>query len=245
MAELVTIGGGNTSVSVYGPNASVLAGGGNDTIFVHGRNGYVRVDGGYDKINLYQGGTVTESGIHGHDTIYWASKHPLDVAVHGEATVYGSQNGHKVLLASIAGGSVDFDYKHGVLEEFAIKGRLTLLGGEGPTKFIGGSSGHTLMKGEKGSDTFVGGSGHDTMIGGTGHNLFEFLKSYAGGHHVITNFVHGDKLYLEGHSLHYLESHNDITTKDGNTYIKLDHGKTTIELKGFTGLDSSDITHHK
>lgn len=245
MPEVVTIGGASQSVSVYGPNASVYAGAGNDTVFSHGTKAYVRLEGGTDKVNMYQGGTVTESGIHGHDTIYWASHHPLDVAVHGAATVYGTEGGHGFTIASIAGGAADFTNTHGVLEEIAIKGKLTLIGGAGRTEFIGGSGGHTVMLGGTGSDTFVGGSGHDTMTGGKGHNLFEFLKSDAGGNHVITNFAAGDKLYLEGHSLRYLENHHDISTKDGNTYIKLDDGKTTIELKGFTGLDSSDITHHK
>jgi Ca2+-binding RTX toxin-like protein len=242
LAEVITISGsGQGSVSVYGPNASVYAGSGTDTIFVHGTNGFVRVDGGTDKINMYSGGTVTESGIHGHDTIYWGAgvsgSRTLDVDVHGKATVYGTEGGHGFTIASLAGGSADFKYSHGVLEETAIKGRLTLLGGTGPAEFIGGSGGHTVMIGGTGSDTFVGGSGHDTMTGGKGHNLFEFLAADAGGKHVITNFVAGDKLYLEGHSLSYLESHHDISTKDGNTFIKLDGGKTTIELKGFTGLD--------
>ncbi len=244
MPEVVTIGGGNERVSVYGPHASVYAGGGNDTIFVHGADGYVRVEGGFDKIHMEKGGKVTESGIHGHDTIYWGTG-KLDVAVHGKATVYGTHGGHEFVVASIAGGEAKFKWSHNTLEEIAVKGKLTLIGGAGRTEFIGGSGGHTVMVGGKGSDTFIGGSGHDTMIGGKHHNLFEFLKADAGGKHVITNFVEGDKLYLEGHSLHYLESHHDITIKNGNTYIKLDDGKTTIELKGFTGLDSDDITHHK
>jgi Ca2+-binding RTX toxin-like protein len=249
VAESVTIGGASKAVSVYGPNASVYAGGGNDTVFNHGTDGFVRIGGGSDHVNMYQGGTVTESGIHGHDTIYWGASTSgtatLDVEVHGKATVYGSHAGHKFEIASIAGGNVDLAYSHGVLEETAVSGKLTLIGGAAKTEFIGGSGGHTVMLGGTGSDTFVGGSGHDTMTGGTGHSLFEFLSSYAGGNHVITNFVAGDKLYLEGHSLSFLESQHEISTKDGNTYIKLDDGKTTIELKGFTGLHSSDITNHK
>ena len=46
-----------------------------------------------------------------------------------------------------------------------------------------------------------------------------------------------DKLYLEGHSLSYLQSHGDITHSGGNTYISLDGGATKIEL---TGCDQPD-----
>jgi len=102
------------------------------------------------------------------------------------------------------------------------------------------------MKGGLGPDTFIGGSGMETMTGGANHNVFEFLASEAGGHHVITNFIGGqDQLYLEGYSLSYLQQHHDIRISGGNTYISLDGGKTTIELQGVTKLDSSDITKHK
>jgi hypothetical protein len=52
-------------------------------------------------------------------------------------------------------------------------------------------------------------------------------------------------MYVEGYSLSYLQSHHDISTQGGNTYISIDGGKTSIELKGFTGLNSSEITTHK
>jgi Ca2+-binding RTX toxin-like protein len=102
------------------------------------------------------------------------------------------------------------------------------------------------MVGGKGNDTFVGGTGHETMFGGKGHDLFEFLKADQGGHALIKDFVSGqDKLYLEGHTLSYLEKHGDISTHGGNTFISLDGGKTTIELQGVTQLKASDVTTNK
>ena len=72
------------------------------------------------------------------------------------------------------------------------------------------------------------------------------MKSAQGGQHVIQNFVSGqDQLYIEGHSLSWLQSHHDISTSGGNTYISIDGGKTTIELQGVTSLNPSDVTTHK
>jgi Ca2+-binding RTX toxin-like protein len=127
----------------------------------------------------------------------------------------------------------------------ALSGNATLMGSHGANEFIGGT-GDVHMYGGKGKDTLVGGSGHDTMSGGGGRDLFEFVWAGKGGQHLIRDFVHGhDKLYLEGHSLDYLQSHNDITTHGGNTYISLDGGMTTVELKGVTHLHDSDVTTHK
>jgi Ca2+-binding RTX toxin-like protein len=246
MPEVVSVKGGNHSISVYGPKSSVFAGSGNDSIFVHGKDGFVSVGGGQDSIAMYEGGKVFEHGIHGHDTIDWGSG-KLTVNVQGQATVYGSEAPGKfdLGLATIHGGEFKVSYSsESGLKETAVSGKMTLMGGRAPTEFVGGT-GKTVMIGSNANDTFVGGSGSDTMTGGTKHNLFEFLSSEAGGKHVITNFVSTDKLYIEGHTLSYLQSHGDISTHDGNTYITIDGGKTTIELKGFTGLNSHEITTHK
>jgi Ca2+-binding RTX toxin-like protein len=144
------------------------------------------------------------------------------------------------VAATVSGGELEVKQVGGVVQETAVSGKMTLLGGSAPTEFIGGA-GSAVMKGGSGSDTFIGGSGHDTMTGGSGQNLFEFLTSGKGGQHVITNFVASDQLNVEGHTLAYLLAHGEVTTRDGNTYISIDGGKTTIELKGFT--DSSEPRH--
>ena len=119
------------------------------------------------------------------------------------------------------------------------------MGGKGPQEFIGGT-GNVKMDGGQGNATLIGGSGHDTMLGGAGHDVFAFVWAGQGGQHLIKDFVHGqDKLYLEGHSLSWLESHNAISTHNGNTYISLDNGLTTVEVKGVTHLSNSDVTTHK
>jgi Ca2+-binding RTX toxin-like protein len=184
---------------------------------------------------------IFQHGLSGHDTITLGSGNDT-IFEQGHATVTGAFGS-----ATIAGGKFEFGQWHGVTEEIAHGGKATLVGGGGPTEFVGGR-GSVSMVGGSGADTFVGGTGHDTMtgVGGSSGNMFEFLETQRGGHHVITNFTSGqDQLYLEGHSLAYLAKYNDVSSHDGNTYITLDGGKTTIELQGVAGLKDSDITTHK
>jgi Ca2+-binding RTX toxin-like protein len=260
MGTFVSIsGGGNANVHIYG-DGSVVAGNGNDTITIDG-NGSITVGAGNDHITLNGSGSITQydtATMQGHDTINLGSGSD-SLSEAGRATVYGAFGS-----ATVEGGKFEFlrlhgsshDDRHddgsdhgshqgGKFEEIALSGKATLVGGDHCTKFVGGT-GSVVMQGGSGNDTFVGGSGHDTMWGGSGHNLFEFTSSGKGGTDVIQNFVSGhDKLYLEGQTLSYLQSHGDITVSHGNTYISLDGGKTTVELKGFTNLTSHDITGHK
>jgi RTX calcium-binding nonapeptide repeat (4 copies) len=253
----ISVAGGSHNITVYG-NGTVLAGNGNDTVDVHGvgkiqigsgndsvtenSNGKITVGGGADTINLVGSGTIMQLGTGGHDTINFGFGSDT-IYEQGQATVHGEFG-----TATVVGGELAI-VNSGYLthELMALSGNATLIGGEYTNQFIAGT-GNVLMEGSglMGPDTFVGGSGNDTMVGGENRNLFEFLGAAKGGHTVITNFVSGqDQLYLEGHSLSYLTQHHDVTTSGGNTYISLDGGATTIELKGVTGLSNSDITTHK
>lgn len=224
-------------------DGTVKAGSGNDSIVLHA-HGDISVGGGNDDLTLCLGGKISQFGSGGHDTIH-LNLGNTSIYEQGQATVHGNVGVGTFGSATIVGGHLDILQSHGVTEEIAYSGKMTLVGTNGPTEFVGGK-GTSLFQGGWSNDTFVGGSGHDTMIGGSGgKNLFEFLSSEKGGHHVISNFVAGDKLYIEGHSLSYLQSHNDISVHGGNTYISIDGGQTTIELKGFTGLSGSDVTTHK
>jgi Ca2+-binding RTX toxin-like protein len=253
----VSAGWGNDRISI-GAIGHVSVGGGNDTLTLSG-GGEFRQSGlhGHDTINLgsgndtiYEQGNATVQGLSSMNGIPGRFDHggwfrnpygaPLGSSTFGSAT--------------IAGGELQVLHSNGVTEDMAVSGKMTLVGGQAATEFIGGSgstvmrggsgndtfvggSGSTVMRGGSGSDTFVGGSGHDTMVGGSGHNVFEFLASEQGGQHVITNFVSSDQLDVEGQSLQYMWSHNEITTRDGNTYISVDGGKTTVELQGVTLSD--------
>ena len=193
-----------------------ISGGGDHNLKVYG---HVTALGG--------SGVIHQMAVGGHDTIHLGSGHDT-IFEQGSASVYGSFGS-----ATIGGGQFKVSHHGAVANEHALGGSATLMGGTGTT----------FMKGGLGHDTFVRGSGHETMMGGSAHNPFEFITSGAGGQHVITNFVHGqDKLYLEGHSLAYLQSHGDITHSGGNTLISLDGGTTKIELTGVTSLS---VTTHK
>jgi Ca2+-binding RTX toxin-like protein len=252
-------GGGNASVHIYG-SGSVVAGNGNDTITIDG-HGSITVGAGNDSINLGRGNdTISEAGrasVHGafgSATIVGGNFDFLKVQV-------GSDSGQHVNTYGDDGGRHDGGF---VYQDIALSGKATLVGGDHCTQFIGGAGSVVMQGGTGGNDTFVGGSGQATMTGGTGHNLFiggsgqAIMTGGTGGQNlfefgcgtkgtdVITNFVSGhDQLYLEGQSLSYLQSKGDVSVSHGNTYISLDGGQTTVELKGFTSLTSTDVTTHK
>ncbi len=103
------------------------------------------------------------------------------------------------------------------------------------------STSSAYITGAAGNYTFITGQSQETMVGGSGANLFQILSQHTGNTHIIQNFVSGqNQLYVEGHSLAYLQQHHDISTHGGNTYISLGGG-TTLELQGVTTLKSSDI----
>lgn len=208
----ITIGGGDHDVNVYGP--------GPDTV--------TQTTASSDTINLGNG----------NDTIFILGKATVLGAgansVIGSASTFGS--------ATIFGGVLAVNHLHGVTQDVALSGDMTLIGSSAATEFIGGS-GTTVMTGNSGSDTFIGGSGNDTMSGLGGHNVFDFLTATEGGQHSILNFVSTDQLDVNGQSLNYLQSQNEVTVHDGNTYISADGGKTSIILVGVTDFRTAQ-THN-
>jgi Ca2+-binding RTX toxin-like protein len=235
-------GSHKVDITVYG-KGTVIAGGGNDKIAITDV-GKIVVGAGRDTLSLYKGGTLSQLGGAGRDTIHIGTGNTT-IYEQGHATVTGPYSSGAFGSATIFGGELKVTVSHGATTETAVSGKMTLLGSAAPTEFIGGhgSASLTSMVGGKGADTFIGGAGHDTMTGGKGADLFEFTSAEKGGHHLITDFVSGqDQLYLEGHTLSYLEKHGDISAHGGNSYISLDGGKTTIELENVTHLKGSDIT---
>lgn len=251
MGGSVTLGDGQDTVSASG-NATVSAGSGNNLISVGG-SGQVAVGSGNDTISLLGSGQITEVGPSGNDTIRIGSGNDT-ISIQGNATVYGSNisavnpvsNRFPLIRggadrpfptrsfsgATIAGGGeLHVGHQNGFMQDVAVSGTMTLAGGTARTDFVGGS-GTTVMRGGSGQDTFIGGTGHDTMSGVGSHNVFEFLSSSQGGSHVITNFVSGDQINVDGHSFSYLLANNQVSMHDGNTYISADGGKTTIEIQG-------------
>lgn len=250
----LSVAGGSHNLQVYG-NGTVYAGNGNDTIDVHGTgmivagsgndlitensNGNISIGGGNDTVSLLGTGTISENGAGGHDTINLGFGSDT-IHEMGQATVYGEFGS-----ASINGGTLEvLNTAWNNHELAALSGNATLIGGEYTNQFLGGSGNVVMVgSGKLGPDTFVGGSGHDTMTGGANSNLFEITQ---GGHHVITNFVAGkDQLYVEGHSMSFLQANHDVSSSGGNTFITLDGGATTIELKGVASMGSADISTHK
>ncbi len=264
----VVAGNGNDTITIDG-HGSITVGGGNDSLTLRGSGTIVQNNSGKignDTINLGRGSdTISEAG---HATVYGAFGSAtvvggkfefLKVPVGSDARHDGGRHGSSYGTYGDDGGRHDAGY---VYQEIAVSGNATLVGGDHCTQFIGGSGSVVMRGGTGGNDTFVGGSGQANMTGGTGHNLFIGGSGQAtmtggsggqnvfdierGGRDVITNFVSGhDQLYLEGQSMSYLQSRGDVSVSHGNTYISLDGGQTTVELKGFTSLHSTDVTTHK
>lgn len=261
----VVAGNGNDTITIDG-RGGITVGAGNDSITLNGSGTITQNNSGTkignDTINLGRGNdTISEAG---HASVYGAFGSATLVGGKFEflKVHVGSGNGGHVNTYGDDGGQHDGGF---VYQDIALSGNATLVGGDHCTQFIGGAGSVVMQGGTGGNDTFVGGSGQATMTGGTGHNLFiagsgqatmtggtggqnlfEFGCGGKGGTDVITNFVSGhDQLYLEGQSLSYLQSNGDVSVSHGNTYISLDGGQTTVELKGFTSLTSTDVTTHK
>lgn len=235
MGTYVSIAGStNFDLKIYG-DGTVVAGNGNDNIDITG-TGKIIVGSGHDTLTLNYSGVISQLGSHGLDTINVGSSDAV-IYEQGQATIHGVFG-----ALDFYGGTMEVKYYNGVPVEQALSGHMTMIGGALDPEFLAGP-GTSYMIGGTGADTFVGGTGHATMQGGSSNNLFEFIAKEVGGQDVIKNFVSGhDQLYVEGESLSYLQSHHDISVHDGNTYISLDGGATTIELQGVTTLKASDIT---
>jgi Ca2+-binding RTX toxin-like protein len=235
----------NDQVIMINGDGKVYAENANDIVGVWGNTGTISVGDGNDTLYMWGSGKIIENGASGHDTINLYVGNDT-IVEQGQATVVAGDPNHNPKYglfggATINGGTLTVAQSHGMVTDTAVSGNMTLQGSSAPTKFFGGP-GNTVMNGGSGSDTFAGGSGSDSMNAVGSNNLFEFFKSEAGGQHIISNFAAGDQLYVEGETLSYLQSQNDISVSGGNTFIKIDGGATTIELKGVTSLSSSSFT---
>lgn len=233
---VVIVGNGRDTITIEG-NGTVLAGNGKDviTIFDKGtvvagnRHDTISIDqhdhdhhgkghkshDGHDSPNSYRIDHTGNQGFFGHDTID-PGKGQDTAYDNGHATVYGSHHEH-------FGNTIDHD-------QIASGGKATLAGSSAHTEFVAGPGSNWKLA--SGHDTSAGSLAHDQGTGRSDQNLF-------GGQHVLTNFVTGEhSLQVDTHSLSHLQTPVDVSSHGGSTYIKMDGGHTTIELK-------SDLHTHK
>jgi len=249
LASISIAGGTSPTVAVYGKNLGLTAGLGTDTV------GSVQVSGTASVGNLSQLSVNQGVGLPatGNDTINLGSGSDT-IVQSGQATVSSAFN-TATTYASIAGGEAQTTLGNVGTEVSGVTSGVqaeaaTIIGGALDSATVTAQNTNASLTGvfsgvNADSNAILGTAGVDSLTGGAGQNVFEFLAENAGGQHTITNFVSTDQLYVEGYSLAYLQANNDISTQGGNTYISIDGGKTSIELKGFTGLNSSEITTHK
>lgn len=161
---------------------------------------------------------------HDNDKNDFDDKHSAKVHSHGNDTI-NLGSGHDTLVQ--AGNAT----VHGsVAVKFTHSGHsATLAGGSHSKSFLHGT--HHAM-------------GSDTAAGAASHKMVSFVSGGKVSHDVIKNFVSGhDKLHVAGNSLSYLHSQGAVSISHGNTHISLHGGATTVELKGFSHLTSSDMSH--
>lgn len=252
----VIAGNGNDKIDITG-RGEIIVGSGHDTLTLehggviheHGASGQDTINIGAGNATIFEQGHATVTGAFGSLTM---SGGVLEIHQthsqgheqgHTQGHTQGQDQGHHPAAHAQPHWSHGWDYHAGAAGAHESKGdfagRTTQVGAEARSNFVSGAG--SVHGGAALNVVFA--AGHESLIGSSGHNLFEFLKTDQVGHHLITNFVAGqDQLYVEGHSLSYLQQHHDISTHGGNTYIGIDGGRTTIELQGVTTLKASDIT---
>jgi Ca2+-binding RTX toxin-like protein len=230
-------GSGQVDVTVFG-QGTVYAGNGNDNINITG-SGSIVVGSGNDTLTLGQGGTITEHGASGHDTIQIGPTGSYTISEEGHATVTGAfgtatidggvlnivegANGTQTTSAGATGSTHGTTTgTTGLAHVTHMHGPSTLLGSAHTTEFASGHAGLAFMK---------AGMGQDSLVGGSTHNIVALHDK--AGPALIKNFVAGhDHLYLPGHSLVFAAQTHAISTQGDKTMIGMDGGKTMIELHG-------------
>jgi Ca2+-binding RTX toxin-like protein len=245
---IVIAGNGNDTIDIVG-SGIVIAGNGNDSITIgeDPGTGVVFVGDGNDTITLANGGEIFQIGAGGNDTISLGAGNDT-VFETGTAQISGAFG-----TATVTGGDLTINQatvpaSSMLTDDVAHFGNVTMVAGASAvTEMEGGFGSQVSMLGGAGLNIFDGGHGSDTMTGGSGVNFYQFdAASGVGGNTLITNFTSGhDQIYLEGQTLASLTQNNDVTVTGGNTFIKLDGGATTIELKGVTNLQETDVSKFK
>jgi hypothetical protein len=239
LANISITGGTSPSIGVYLNNLGTSAGVGVDTV------GSTNVSG---TVTVANSTTALSESIKplGVDTINLGSGSDTIVAT-GQASVASVFNNALLDGQTLVGNT---GTTAGVTVANARTDVATVIGGALDTAKVTAQNGITdvsgVFSGVKADVKAVAGTaGLDTMSGGAARSTLASLGSDATSQHTIGNFVSGAPLVVDGYSLSYLAAHPDVSTQGGNTVISIDGGKTSIELKGFTGLSGSESTTHK
>jgi Ca2+-binding RTX toxin-like protein len=236
MSTFVSISGsGKADVTVYG-NGTVMAGNGTDRIDITGQ-GQIVVGNGNDTLILGNGGTITEQGLTGHDTIQIGSTGTYTINEAGTATVTGAFGS-----ATISGGTLKIIETPGQApREIVTGGHVTIIGaasGSTGSHAHGSGGGMTHHPVTGGMNHATG--GHDSLAASSGSHGYDLvrrgdrlLRPDVLGHRLMSNFVsHPANLFSEAHAVTAAMKLSDITARGNNTHIGMDGGKTTIELHG-------------
>jgi hypothetical protein len=255
----VIAGNGNDSINIMG-GGNIIVGSGHDTLTLGGPGGVITEHGasGHDTINIgagnatvYEQGHATITGAFGTATI---SGGVFEIHQTGAASNTGTGTSHSAGTGSHTGSTTAHSpaastsshtgstAAHSGTPENQVVGspHMSAIDSALRAQLLG--SANAYVTGATGNYTFITGAHQESLVGSSGHNQFQTLLQRNGSTHVINNFVSGqNQLYVEGHSLAYLQQQHDISTHGGNTYISIDGGGITIELKGVSTLKATDF----
>lgn len=231
---------------------------------------------GNEKSNKLLGTSKADyiSAAEGNDTIHGYEGSDVLIGGTGADSLYGG-NGDDVIYLGQPGPRYDFhsetagNYAEGGFGNDSIYGDAgndTIFANEG-NDYIYTGRGNDRVNGNQGNDTIVSSSdsrdygynyGSDTLTGGTGTDMFiftgnqivippyhEVVKEGGASKAIITDFTRGEKIDLSWFETSFKQI--DITTKNGDTFIHVEHdfadGKAVLDitLDDFTGVKAADF----
>jgi Ca2+-binding RTX toxin-like protein len=242
--NLIQLGSGRTFFTTTGSN-TVLAGSGSETIDASGSTGKQVIYGNGSSLFFVAGGAATVVGGSGSDTVFGGTGSDLFEGGSGGNNELRAGTGRATLFG---GGSGDQLYAGGDKAQ-------ALHAGSGNESLVGGfSSGRDTFYGGSGSDQISGGFGKSTFVEGTGTatvsasptsmNLFEFMKSVAGGSELVTSLTSASQVHilLSGFGSNEIkDALASQTTKDGSVTIKLSDN-STVTFQNIDKLTSSNFS---
>ena len=232
------IGGPKNDTLDGAAGSDTLTGGtGNDVFVYSGGNDVITDYDAKDKISVSSSASLTyaDFAINGKDLILgygennsltiedgkdknisFAIDKKTNVNVYNEDGIFDTKK-TSVTLSSSAESLDTAKYSALITIDATATDAISIAGTAKANKIIAGDKGSTL-NGGKGKDTLVGGKGADIFIYNSGDD-----------NDIIENYGEGDKISLAA-SLEVA----DVTTKNGNTTVKI--GKNSITLKKATAI---------
>jgi Ca2+-binding RTX toxin-like protein len=228
---------------------TIAAGAGADTVVAYGSKDVIF--GGSGTLLVGAATNSTISAGTGAETIFGASGDVvfgnnssgiLFVGGSGPATVLGSTSSITTIFGG-SGSNITFQNVStpgAIMAAYAGNETLNAAASTSNNTLAGGSGADSLVSGS-GADVFWAGTGSDTMTGGAGADAFNFVRSFAGGTDVITDFTSSDTVNLIGYGAAAAATAiANATVSGGSSTIQL-ADSTKITFVNVSSLSTTNI----